>query len=149
RTATARGRLHDPSAAGRQRTHGARRHPGGRTMKRTLGLLLLLVLLPGTSSAFTGPSTPTFQLKWGTTGSAPGQFNLCYGAAVDAYGDVYIADSANQRIQKFDRFGNFILQWGSSGTGDGQFNYPDFIALDSAGNVYVSDYFNDRVQKFT
>jgi sugar lactone lactonase YvrE len=94
------------------------------------------------------PTTPTFAFKWGGPGSGPEQFNLPYGAAVDAFGNVYIPDG-NQRVQKFDRWGNLILQWGSAGSGNGQFSYPDFIAIDAAGNVYVTDYFNNRVQKFT
>ena len=35
---------------------------------------------------------------------------------------VYVADSNNDRIQKFDINGNFIKSWGSMGTGDGQFD---------------------------
>ena len=52
---------------------------------------------------------------------------------------VYVADSSNNRIQKFDSNGNFITKWGTEGTGDGQFSNPDGIAVDSSGNVYVAD----------
>ncbi|HET7250148.1 MAG TPA: 6-bladed beta-propeller [Gemmatimonadales bacterium] len=99
--------------------------------------------------AATAPVAPTYELGWGGDGTGPGQFRGAYGVVVDAHGDVYVADSQNQRIQKFDPFGNLLLQWGSGGSGNGQFSYPDFLALDRQGNVYVSDYFNNRVQKFT
>ena len=44
---------------------------------------------------------------------------------------MYVADSYNHRIQKFDSDGNFITKWGSKGTGDGEFNTPHGISVDS------------------
>jgi DNA-binding beta-propeller fold protein YncE len=61
---------------------------------------------------------------------------------------VYVADSDNNRIQKFSSDGTFITAWGSEGTGNGQFSSPYGIAIDSAGNVYVSEEGNDRIQVF-
>jgi hypothetical protein len=43
-----------------------------------------------------------FFAKWGSAGSANGQFNLPFGVAVDASGNVYVADAQNHRIQRFD-----------------------------------------------
>ena len=70
------------------------------------------------------------------------------GIAVDNSGYVYVVDSDNSRIQKFDAYGNFITKWGSAGTGDGEFDWPYGIAVDSSGNVYVADSGNHRIQKF-
>ena len=86
--------------------------------------------------------------KWGSYGSGDGQFNAPSGVAVDSSGNVYVADTDNHRIQKFNSSGGFITKWGSSGSGDGQFNYPYGVAVDSSGNVYVADTSNDRIQKF-
>ena len=100
---------------------------------------------------FSGPtsqSPPTFALKWGTEGSGDGQFITPQGVAVDGSGNVYVADTANNRIQKFDSSGNFLLKWGTNGTGDGQFNLPEGVAVDGSGNVYVADTDNHRIQKF-
>ncbi|MFZ0741543.1 MAG: hypothetical protein WBM37_14560 [Nitrososphaeraceae archaeon] len=47
-----------------------------------------------------------------------------YDLAIDSSGDVYVADSGNNRIQKFDSDGNYITSWGSLGSGNGQFIYP-------------------------
>ncbi len=77
-----------------------------------------------------------------------GQFRSPWGVAVDESGDIFISDTGNQRIQKFDRDGNFITQWGGFGSQDGQFNFPYGIGADSRGHVYSVDSGNMRVQEF-
>ncbi|MGH7259774.1 MAG: 6-bladed beta-propeller [Nitrospiraceae bacterium] len=78
----------------------------------------------------------------------PGQFRSPWGITVDSQGDVYVTDSGNQRVQKFDREGNFITQWGGFGNGDGQFNFPYGVTVDARGSVFVVDSANTRVQQF-
>jgi DNA-binding beta-propeller fold protein YncE len=78
----------------------------------------------------------------------PGQFRSPWGITVDGQGDVYITDTGNQRVQKFDRDGNFLTQWGGFGPGEGQFNFPYGIAVDARGSVFVVDSGNTRVQQF-
>ena len=45
--------------------------------------------------------------SWGATGTETGQFNSPHSVAVDASGNVYVADMGNQRIQVFDNDGTF------------------------------------------
>ncbi len=91
---------------------------------------------------------PNFITKWGSRGTEDGQFFHPGAVAVDSSDNVYVADSTNHRIQKFDSDGTFITKWGSRGEGDGQFTHPQRAALDSSDNVYVADGSNNRIQKF-
>jgi hypothetical protein len=80
--------------------------------------------------------------------SGNGQFDFSMGLAVDSSGNVYVADTLNNRSQKFDSNGAYLTQWGSEGYGNGQFSGPYGMAVDSSGNVYVADIGNNRIQKF-
>jgi predicted membrane-bound mannosyltransferase/DNA-binding beta-propeller fold protein YncE len=94
----------------------------------------------------------------GVAGTAIGQFSFPRAVTVDASGNIYVADSGNNRVQVFDSKGTPLRQWGTTckldtgegcvGDGRGQFNEPWGIAVDAGGNVYVSDTWNHRVQKF-
>jgi DNA-binding beta-propeller fold protein YncE len=59
-----------------------------------------------------------------------------------------VADSSNDRIQKFDSSGTYLGQWGSDGVFPGEFREANGIAVDSRGDVYVVDKAQERVQKF-
>jgi len=101
---------------------------------------------------------PQLLTKWGGSPAAghassplaqeAGQLRSPWGITVDGAGDVYVTDTGNHRIEKFDREGNFITQWGGFGNGDGQFNFPYGIAVDARGSVFVVDSGNTRVQQF-
>ncbi len=89
----------------------------------------------------------------GAPGNANGQFNNPKNIALDAQGNLYVADSDNNRIEKFDATGKFLLAWGTRSPDNapapnGTFNQPWGIAVDRSGNVYVADTWNHRIQKF-
>jgi tripartite motif-containing protein 71 len=84
----------------------------------------------------------------GSPGSGPSEFNHPAAVAVDGAGDVYVADTNNNRIVKLSPAGAVLGEWGSRGTADGRFHSPTGIALDAAGNVYVVDSENNRVEVF-
>ncbi len=93
---------------------------------------------------------PPYVTQWGSHGSAPGQFDLPWGIAVNpSTGEVYVADQNNNRVQVFDPNGAFLRQFGTQGSAPGQFDLPYGIAVDAAGDVYVTEMGNNRVQKLT
>jgi DNA-binding beta-propeller fold protein YncE len=88
--------------------------------------------------------------RWGSSGVGPGQFLTPLGIALDGQGNLYVADSINNRIQKLSANGGRpIAQFGTKGTGPGQFNNPTGVAIDQRGNIYVSDRGNHRIQKLS
>jgi DNA-binding beta-propeller fold protein YncE/subtilisin family serine protease len=91
---------------------------------------------------------PDYQSSFGSTGSGNGQLKRPQGAAVDAEGNVWVADSENHRVQKFNSKGEYVTQFGTKGIGDGQLNTPSDIAITSGGDLWVVDKGNDRIQKF-
>lgn len=85
---------------------------------------------------------------WGTQGTGPGQFAGPSGIAIDVSNNIYVADAASNRIEKFANDGTFIAAYGSPGMGHGTFNGPVDLAFDAVGNIYVSDYNNLLIQVF-
>jgi DNA-binding beta-propeller fold protein YncE len=85
--------------------------------------------------------------KAGTAGGASGEFNLPLGVAVDANGNVWVADDLNARVEEFNEK-EVLLTFGAEGTAGGQFKEPTAIAF-SGGNVYVADGANNRIQELT
>jgi sugar lactone lactonase YvrE len=97
----------------------------------------------------------------GRRGSADGlrntaEFDGPRGVAVDAEGNVYVADLDNNRIRKVEPNGavTTVAGTGEDGFADGpageaQFSEPGGVAVDAAGNIYVADGGNRRVRKVT
>ena len=108
----------------------------------------------------------------GDNGALGGEFNFPEGVATDSAGNIYVADTSNERVQKFDSSGKFVLAFGknvnlvagapnfdictqvgncmpgTAGALPGEFDLPRGVAADAAGNVYVADFRNGRLQEF-
>lgn len=88
--------------------------------------------------------------RWGKVGTGNGQFsNNVGGLATSKGGNLYAADTDNNRVQVFTAKGGFVDKFGANGSGDGQFMSAQDVAISPDGSVFVADYRNDRVQKFS
>src|SRR5271157_2304177 len=100
----------------------------------------------------------------GTAGSggdggaaASAQLHSPQGIAVDASGNIYVADTQNARVRKISNGAiNTVAGSGTAGFGgdsgaatSAQLNIPAGLAVDGAGNLYIADFSNNRVRKVT
>ena len=139
----------------------------------------LLCCLVCASVGCAAPVMAAAASSFGSPGPEAGQLNGARGIGIDQQtGDLYVGESDNERVSKFESSGTFLLAWGwdvnetspveelqtcttstrcqlgSAGTGAGQFAStcgPQGVAVDnsnSAKDVYVEDFCNHRVQKF-
>ena len=72
--------------------------------------------------------------RWGSTGPGKGQFFSPGGIAIDAQGNVVVADMGNDRVETFTLDGNVVTVWDAPG---GKIAPVD-VTTDAKGNVYVS-----------
>jgi DNA-binding beta-propeller fold protein YncE len=103
---------------------------------------------PGTLPPQRGslPEGVTNMFKGGR-GTGNGEFDSPAGIAVDANGNILVADTNNGRIEKFSSSGVFITTLGAKGTGYGQLGAPNGLAIDRSGNIYVADASKHVVEK--
>jgi sugar lactone lactonase YvrE len=112
------------------------------------------VAADGTLSVTAGTGTSGFSGDGGPAASA--QLNVPVGVAVDAAGNLFIADTLNNRIRKVTPAGiiSTVAGTGTSGfSGDGgpatsaQLAFPGGVAVDAAGNLFIADTENDCIRK--
>jgi hypothetical protein len=110
------------------------------------------------------PSSPTSYPKVGTVvagagggGSGLNQLNDPSGVALDAHGDLFVGDSANNRVVEYAynastgtyaSSGTVVAGTGVAGSGLNQLDGPGGIALDAKGDLFVADTSNNRVEEF-
>jgi hypothetical protein len=97
------------------------------------------IIVAGNTNGSFGSKATTLYYPWDVT--------------LDPFGNVYVADRVNHRIQFF-RAGELNAttiagDTAQSGDNSTRLNRPLSVALDSQLNVYVSDTFNNRIQKFS
>ena len=81
----------------------------------------------------------------GASAVRPSGFAEPSGVAVDAHGNVLVADTGHGRVQSFSPDGSLLASWGRAGTGDRGFRRPPAVAVSPDGSVYVVDGGNYRI----
>jgi len=136
-----------------------------------LALLLVALVARSELQAQSGVNSYGVTTLAGTAGSvgatdgvgSAAKFRDPSDIAIDADGNLYVADTGNHAVRKitlttsfFDLVGtvtNFAGQPGVSGSADGTsgaaFNHPAGVAVDGTGNVYVADTDNNEIRKVT
>jgi len=93
--------------------------------------------------------TPTYRTFFASSGSGNGQLSAPGEAAVDGAGDIWVADSANNRVEEFSRTGKFMTRFGIKGSAPGQLLEPQGVAVGPDGDLWIADTGNGRIEKFT
>jgi hypothetical protein len=96
--------------------------------------VLCAALVASLALAGSALAAPTYQFvtAWGSTGSGNGQFTDPEGVTLDSSGNVYVADSGNNRIQKFTSAGVYTTQFGG-------LSLPFDMVAKSSGNILVAN----------
>jgi sugar lactone lactonase YvrE len=118
----------------------------GNNRVRTVDTAGTITTVAGTGGGFSGDGGP----------ATSAQLSVPSGVAVDLAGNLFIADTGNNRIRKVDPAGTIttVAGTGAAGfSGDGgrakkaQLNAPSGVAVDLAGNLFIADTGNNRIRK--
>jgi len=114
---------------------------------------LLLVLVASLTAflvhaALASATYPELAFEFGKEGTGNGEFKEPTDIATDSEGNIWVVDTGNNRLQKFNAKGEYLSQFGKQGKGNGEFESPHGIGITSENIIWVVDTGNNRLQKF-
>jgi hypothetical protein len=115
-----------------------------------LALVATMVGLEGVAPA-NAASTGVTVAGGNGAGMADNQMTHPMGLVLDNHGNIYVADQANNRVQRWApgaTSGLTVAGGNGQGSAANQLDTPGDVALDGHGNVYVADSFNRRIQRW-
>jgi hypothetical protein len=104
------------------------------------------------STVLIGQNVPSYRLiaRWGEYGEGPCQFLEAHGIALDADGNLLIADTVRSRVSRFTPEGKLLGELGlGPGSAPGAFKSPPDVQAGPDGHILVLDRANGRIQEFT
>ena len=111
-------------------------------------VIIVTVCTPGTNWS---ASAITVGGVTGVNGSTATLLTYTNDVAIDIYNDIYVADTDNQRIQRFpanSSVAQTVAGTGSAGSGFNQLSFPRTIFV--LGDVlYISDLYNYRIERYS
>ena len=81
----------------------------------------------------------------GRRGTGPGEFVRPTGVSLNALGQAFVVDTGNERVQMFDRYGEYVIELGGFGWDDRQFNQPLGVSAAASLDIWVADTQNRRI----
>ena len=88
-------------------------------------------------------------LSFGSVGSEPGDFRWPRDINVDAFGNIFVADTDMERIQKFDQNGNFLQTFMGPHNDEQGPAHPRAVDVNrSTGEIYAVAAYSSRIDKF-
>ncbi len=84
----------------------------------------------------------------GKEGTGPGELSKPSALYVTLDSRIFVADSANHRVQIFNYDGTLNYEFGKNGDKPGQFNLPQGIVVNGKGMIFVADTLNNRIEVF-
>ena len=91
---------------------------------------------------------PAYLSQFGSGGAGNGTFSLPNSATFNSSGNMYVTDTGDNRVEKFDSSGNYLSYFGSSGSGNAKLSSPSGIDLGPSNKIYVADSGNNRIEIF-
>jgi sugar lactone lactonase YvrE len=139
----------------------------GKSLKSLVKVSALsLFLAAAVASAQTGPLANGYIYTYAGNGiqgysgdggaASTAELSWPRGVSLDAGGNLYIADTSNDRIRRVDAASGIVTTvvggtQGSSGDGgpaiSAELSYPEGVTSDAAGNLYIADTLNNRIRK--